>query len=202
MLLKTIGRDTVSLGEKYEKKPYEGELWIKYVILSNEVPNLQDAGGVLQSRFIKLDFKETFWGREDVNLRAKLQAELPGIANRCLAAYRRLSARGRFEQPSAGLELERKIAARVNPFAAFMQDCWVQAEGEAGPTAGEFYTAFSTWCTMTRRAYLLVNTPKQQLIQRVNEIDGWEWLKSVKPHGKPRRYAGIIRCPPKKDDDQ
>lgn len=138
MLLKTIGRDTVSLGEKYEKKPYEGELWIKYVILSNEVPNLQDAGGVLQSRFIKLDFKETFWGREDVNLRAKLQAELPGIANRCLAAYRRLSARGRFEQPTAGLELERKIAARVNPFAAFMQDCWVQAEGEAGPR--EFYT--------------------------------------------------------------
>jgi putative DNA primase/helicase len=42
MLLKTIGRDTVSLGEKYEKKPYEGELWIKYVILSDEVPNLQD----------------------------------------------------------------------------------------------------------------------------------------------------------------
>jgi putative DNA primase/helicase len=67
MLLKTIGRDTVSLGEKYEKKPYEGELWIKYVILSNEVPNLQDAGGVLQSRFIKLDFKETFWGREDAS---------------------------------------------------------------------------------------------------------------------------------------
>jgi hypothetical protein len=78
-----------------------------------------------------------------------------------------------------------------------MQDCWVQAEGEAGPTAGEFYTAFSTWCTMTRRAYLLVNTPKQQLIQRVNEIDGWEWLKSVKPHGKPRRYAGIIRRLPR-----
>ena len=63
MLLNTIGRDTVSLGEKYEKKPYEGELWIKYIILSNEVPNLQDAGGVLQSRFIKLDFKETFWGQ-------------------------------------------------------------------------------------------------------------------------------------------
>jgi putative DNA primase/helicase len=200
MLLKTIGRDTQALGEKYERKPHDVELWIKFIILSNEPPNLQDAGGVLASRFIKMEFRETFWGREDPNLREKLEAELPGIANRCLAAYRRLSARGRFIQPQAGLELERKIEAKVNPFAAFMQDCWIAEEGHDGPTVGEFYIAFSTWCCFTGRAWLLVNMTKQQLIQRINEIDGWEWLKSGRPHGKPRCYAGIRRCSAKKDD--
>jgi putative DNA primase/helicase len=193
-LLKIIGRDTVSLGEKYERRPWEGELWIKFYILSNEVPNLQDAGGVLQSRFIKLDFKQTFWGREDPNLRAKLTAELPGIANRCLAAYRRLCARGGFIQPSAGLELERKIEARVNPYAAFMQG-WVKDGSASGPTVGEFYSAFETWCMMTDREYLLGKTPRQLLIQRINELDEWAWLKSSKVHDKPRRYAGIKRKP-------
>jgi putative DNA primase/helicase len=194
-LLKIIGRDALSLGEKYERKPWEGELWIKIYILSNEVPNLQDAGGVLASRFIKLEFKETFWGREDPNLRAKLRAELPGIANRCLAAYRRLCARGGFIQPKAGLELERKIEARVNPITAFMQDCWVKDGQAEGPTVGEFYTAFATWCMMTDREYLLGKTPRQLLIQRINELDEWAWLKSSKPHGKLRRYGGIKRKP-------
>ena len=194
-LLKIIGRDTLSLGEKYERKPWEGELWIKIYILSNEVPNLQDAGGVLASRFIKLEFKETFWGREDPNLRAKLRAELPGIANRCLAAYRRLCARGGFIQPASGLELERKIEARVNPHSAFMQDCWVKDGQAEGPTVGEFYTAFATWCMMTDREYLLGKTPRQLLIQRINELDEWAWLKSSKPHGKLRRYGGIKRKP-------
>ena len=192
-LLKIIGRDTLSLGEKYGRKPWEGELWIKIYLLSNEVPNLQDGGGVLASRFIKLEFKQTFWGREDPNLRAKLTAELPGIANRCLAAYRRLCARGGFIQPQSGLELERKIEARVNPYSAFMQDCWVKDGLSKGPTVAKFYEDFSTWCLTTNREYLLGKTPRNQLIQRINEIDGWNWLKSSKPHGEPRRYAGIKR---------
>ena len=75
---------------------------MKVIITSDEVPNLQDAGGVLAWRFIKLEFKESFWGREDVNLRDQLEAELPGIANRCLAAYRRLRRRGQFLSPKVG----------------------------------------------------------------------------------------------------
>jgi hypothetical protein len=45
-LLNIIGRDKVSLGRKF-KKAWEGRLFIKIIITSNEVPNLQDAGGVL-----------------------------------------------------------------------------------------------------------------------------------------------------------
>jgi hypothetical protein len=33
------------------------------------------------------------------------------------------------------------------------------------------------------------------LIQEINKIDGWEWIKSVKPHGQPRRYSGIRKKP-------
>jgi putative DNA primase/helicase len=106
LLLNIIGRDTVAIGRKF-KEAWQGRLSVKVIITTNELPNLQDAGGVLASRFIMLDFKQSFFGREDVNLREKLEAELPGIANRCLAAYRRLRERGRFIQPKAGLPARR-----------------------------------------------------------------------------------------------
>jgi hypothetical protein len=48
---------------------------------------------------------------------------------------------------------------------------------------------------MTDREYLLGKTPRQLLIQRINELDEWAWLKSSKPHGKLRRYGGIKRKP-------
>jgi hypothetical protein len=48
---------------------------------------------------------------------------------------------------------------------------------------------------MTDREYLLGKTPRQLLIQRINELDEWAWLKSSKVHDKPRRYAGIKRKP-------
>ena len=124
MLLNIIGRDTIAIGRKF-KEAWQGRLSVKVIITTNEVPNLQDASGVLVSRFIMLEFKESFYGREDVNLREKLELELPGIANRCLAAHRRLRGRGRFIQPSAGLPLVKKIEEKVDPYTAFMRDCFV-----------------------------------------------------------------------------
>ena len=84
--------------------------------LDNVVPNLQDAGGVLASRFIKVAFQRSFAGKEDVNLRAKLAAELPGIAVRCLAAYRRLLRRGHFIQLRSAADLEAQINEQANGF--------------------------------------------------------------------------------------
>jgi hypothetical protein len=39
---------------------------------------------VLPTRFIKLSFDNSFYDREDVHLRRKLEEELPGIAARCV----------------------------------------------------------------------------------------------------------------------
>jgi putative DNA primase/helicase len=163
------------------------------IITSNEVPNLQDAGGVLASRFIMLDFRESFFGREDIRLRDQLETELSGIANRCLAAYRRLCARGRFIQPASGRALIRKIEEKVSPYVAFMNECFTEdpdGEGE-GVRAGFFFEAFQRWCRDNRRPDLIADVTKSALIQEVNKIDRWAWLKSSKPHGVPRRYLGL-----------
>jgi putative DNA primase/helicase len=190
LLLNIIGRDKVSLGRKF-KGVWEGRLFLKPIITSNEVPNLQDAGGVLVSRFIMLDFQQSFYGREDVTLRDQLERELPGIANRCLAAYRRLCARGRFIQPDTGRKLVQKVEEKISAYVAFMNECFVEdGEGE-GVLVGRFFETFQQWCRDNRRPDLIPTTTKSNLIQEINAIDRWSWLKSTKPHGEPRRYVGI-----------
>lgn len=192
LLLQIIGRDTIAIGRKF-KEAWQGRLSVKVIITTNEVPNLQDAGGVLASRFIMLDFRQSFFGREDVNLREKLEAELPGIANRCLAAYRRLRERGRFIQPKTGLALAEKIEAKVNPYAAFMRDCFVEDPGGAGVVVEAFFDTFQNWCRDNRQHHLIPSTTKSNLIQEVKKIEQWRYLKAVKPHGERRRYPGIKR---------
>jgi putative DNA primase/helicase len=194
LLLQIIGRDTVSLGRKF-KEAWLGRLMIKFIITTNEVPNLSDAGGALSARFIMLEFKQSFFGREDITLRDKLRAELHGIANRCLAAYRRLCARGRFIQPKAGLELAQKIEAKGNAYAAFMNDCFVEDPGGEGVLCGAFFAAFQSWCRDARRLDLLTETP-QTLIKNVKGVERWQHLKSVRggrdeDQKRPRHYPGI-----------
>jgi phage/plasmid-associated DNA primase len=191
-LLQIIGRDGVSLGRKY-KTDWEGRLFLKIIITSNEVPNLQDAGGVLASRFIMLDFQQSFYGREDIKLRDELETELPGIANRCLTAYRRLCARGRFIQPKAGRKLKQMIEEKINPYVAFMNEYFVEdknADGK-GVHCSAFLKAFQQWCRENERYDLLQRTIGTNLIKEINKIDRWKWLKSTKQTGELRRYPGI-----------
>ena len=51
---------------------------------------------------ILLRLTQSFYGREDPDLTAKLQAELSSILLWAVAGWQRLRERGRFEQPQSG----------------------------------------------------------------------------------------------------
>ena len=123
LLLKITGRDKVSIGQMYAEA-WNGVLQAKIILTSNVVPNFNDASGVLPTRFIKLLFRESFAGREDVNLRGKLAAELSGIAAYCVGAYQRLCERGHFVQPDSAAELELAVATASDPFMAMALECF------------------------------------------------------------------------------
>jgi phage/plasmid-associated DNA primase len=81
-------------------------------------------------------------------LRQKLEVELPGIARRCLEAYRRLRERGHFIQPKSCLALEERIVATVDPLAAFIQQrCEIGDGKECSCTA--LHSAYQDWCKRT-----------------------------------------------------
>jgi putative DNA primase/helicase len=192
LVLKITGRDRITIKRKYIA-PWIGYLFIKLILTSNEVLNLQDS--VLISRFIYLYFGQSFFGREDINLRSKLEAELPGIANRCLAAYRRLLARGKFIQPVSGKPLIQEVEEKVSAYAAFMNQCFVEDPNGQVTCAG-FYLLFRDWCEANGYGRLLQSiTGANQLIRQVNKIDRWADLASIQPNNT-RVYPGIRKKEP------
>jgi hypothetical protein len=122
-----------------------------------------------------------------------LPAELSGIANRCLAGYRRLLDRGRFIQPKSAEALTSKVKEAVNPFLGFMNECWIKDHESGGPTVGDFFETFLQWCREHQRWDLTHSVTRNNLITFITRIEEWKHLHSVKPKGKSRRYPGL-RC--------
>ena len=189
LVLSITGRDIVSVPRKY-KIAWVGRLPTKLTFISNDILNFQDESGVLPTRLINNEFGVSFLNREDIELKDKLEAELPGIANRCLSAYRRLVARGRFVQPESGVGLQQKIKAKVNDYTAFLEEQCVVEQGAMVPVF-EVYWRFQNWCESTGRLNTLKATPKNVFKGKLKEALGWDELRTVKPHGDKREYVGL-----------
>jgi len=187
LLLKLTSGDPVTLGQKW-KGDWEGKVPIKVILISNEVPNLQDRA--LITRFVVVEFKVSFLDREDIDLKRKLEGELPGIAARCLRAYRRLLERKRFVQPESGKGLAQKIKEKVNLYSAFIQERCV-IDPEAAINCGALYNQFGEWCRETGHLDLLKSTAKNTFKGKLQVALGWDKLGTDKPKGKSRRYKGL-----------
>jgi putative DNA primase/helicase len=190
MVLKITGGDHQTIGRKWDPVPWRGVLPMEVFLISNDIPNLNDP--ILVTRFVKVAFNVSFRDREDLTLGDKLRAELPGIANRCLAAYRRLCRRGSFIQPKSGLQLAKEIETKSNPHRAFVEDRLViGAEGAVQCTVLLF--AFQDWCQENGRLDLLRTVKKPNQLSAVlrKEVPELEHLKIVRPNGQQRLFVGI-----------
>ena len=88
-LLSISGEDAITVDRKFQE-PVTAKLSTRLMIFSNELPRLGDSSGALAGRMIVLRLTESFYGREDHDLGAKLQAELPGILLWAVVGWQRL----------------------------------------------------------------------------------------------------------------
>lgn len=72
----------------------------KLVIAFNKLPSNFEIDTALKNRMLSLKFKTSFQGRENINLKVQLVAELPGILSWALIGYRRIYKNARFTQYS------------------------------------------------------------------------------------------------------
>jgi len=187
LLLQYTGEDRVSVGRKFIG-PWEGVLSVRIVLVSNEVPNLNDGGGVLPSRFVKVRFAQSFYEKEDSRLKEKLEEELPGIAARCMAAYRRLSARGRFVQPASAEALEREVLAKSDGFAQMAMDCF-EPDHEGVVVKAVARLKFEGWCQDHGRMDLFRTVPENKFGGKLMAVPGFERLGECRPMGPDGRQG-------------
>ena len=127
--LKAIsGEDAIAINRKHQKAVHM-KLPTRFMVLSNETPQLSDVSGALASRFVVIRLRESFIGREERGLIDRLLPELPGILLWAVEGWRRLQARGHFVEPKSSAEDREILEATLSPMSAFVDEMCVLNPG-------------------------------------------------------------------------
>lgn len=195
-LLSISGEDTLSVPRKF-LPDWTGKLSTRFLLLTNELPRIEDASGALASRFIVLTLNESFYGREDPHLFDRFVPERPGILLWALEGRDRLYARGRFEQPKSAADLIEQFEDLGSPIGAFVRDCCEIGRGVVVAQA-DLFEAWKLWCGENGRTHPgTIQTFGRNLRAHV------AWLgesRTAKDGTRVRNYEGIrLRSDPRPD---
>jgi putative DNA primase/helicase len=144
-LLSISGEDAQTIDRKY-MEPVTTKLATRFMIVSNELPRLQDSSGAFTGRMIVLRLTESFYGKEDQQLSDKLMEERAGILHWAIEGWKRLRERGRFEQPESGVELVQQLDELSSPIRSFVEDKCEVSDAYQIPVK-ELYKAWCEWCS-------------------------------------------------------
>jgi putative DNA primase/helicase len=143
-LLSISGEDAQTIDRK--NLPHvTTKLPIRFVVMTNELPKLNDPSGALVGRLIVERMTRSWYGAEDTGLTDRLFGELPGILLWAMEGWKRLRARGRFLQPASAARLIQDLEDLGSPIGAFVREC---CEIEAGHCVlvRDLYDAWKQWC--------------------------------------------------------
>ncbi|MDO8795076.1 MAG: phage/plasmid primase, P4 family [Vicinamibacterales bacterium] len=144
-LLSIIGEDAQTVARKF-LEDWNGPLYVRFLILTNELPHINDASGALASRFLLLTLTESFYGKEDLNLFNTLAPELPSIALWALEGRDRLYKRGHFVQPTSADQLRQELEDLSSPVGVFLRTHTVCEPGATVPKK-TLFAQWGLWCS-------------------------------------------------------
>jgi putative DNA primase/helicase len=143
-LLSVSGEDAQTIDRKYQSQ-VTCTLPTRFMILTNELPQFDDASGAVAGRMVVLELTRSFYGKEDPGLTDRLKKELPGILLWAIAGWRSLRKRGHFAQPASGQDAARQLAELASPVRRFLDErCALGPDREVLTTA--LYAAWCSWC--------------------------------------------------------
>jgi putative DNA primase/helicase len=143
-LLSISGEDQLTIPRKY-LSDWTGTLRVRVVAISNLLLKILDASGAFTSRLIIFVLRNSFLGKEDPELTAKLSAELAGILNWSLDGLDRLRDRGHLAEPPSSSAVREHMEDLAAPITAFVRDCCVVAP-DLEVNKDTLYEAFRQWC--------------------------------------------------------
>ena len=139
-LLMVSGDDDVTVGRKHQES-WTGRIPARFIMCTNETPQLGDASGALASRFIVLEMKTSHLGSEDIHLGERLAKELPDILRWALEGRDRLRARGKFIQPKSAAQTIRELAHLNSPLLEFTE-CYCDIGPHYRVSKDQLYEAY------------------------------------------------------------
>jgi putative DNA primase/helicase len=151
------GEDEQLVDRKNREMLSSVRLTVRFVISTNEFPNLPDASDALARRALFIPFERSFQGEANPRLTAELDAELAGITVWALAGLRRLlAAGGRFSASAAANRTAAEFRRLQSPVHAFAEDWLAQvpnakaAFGVPGRGSVDCDTAYRAYCRWSK----------------------------------------------------
>jgi putative DNA primase/helicase len=142
-LLSVSGEDQLTVDIKYQEQ-WTGKLPTRFMLLSNELPQLGDASAAIAGRFETLLLTRSWLGKEDRTLEPELRRELPGVLNWALAGLSQLESQGSFTRAAEAEEAYRALVDLASPVKAFVRDrCLVGHEHQVA--IDDLYAAWKEW---------------------------------------------------------
>ncbi|MBS9535090.1 DUF3854 domain-containing protein [Mycobacterium sp. M1] len=120
VMKRVLGGDLITAELKY------GKLWrfrnrAFCIFMGNDLPHVSDTTGGFTARLVPIRFTKSNVGQEDRGIGMRLRAELPGILNRLIEAWKARQSRGGTFLPPAA-EATRAFAEATNPVSEFMSE--------------------------------------------------------------------------------
>ncbi|MBV6419392.1 MAG: hypothetical protein DAHOPDDO_00608 [Ignavibacteriaceae bacterium] len=159
----------------------------KLLMLANELPELNEIGNSIISRYVIVNFPNQFRGtaNEDTGLKSKLAAELPGIFNRIRAQYQYMFKDGSvyFEMPEILKKQTTLMLEDMNSVSSFIQDECELLDGKK-VTLKSLRSRYNAYCKNMVYQSLKLNQLKAGLTDFYN-------LKIIKSTGNLLYVYGI-----------
>jgi P4 family phage/plasmid primase-like protien len=144
---KAIAGEILTANPKF-KAPFDFKPFASFAFATNGLPMVDDPSSGVFRRLIVLSLNNSFVGREDWKLGAKLLKELPGIFNWAVMGAARLRSRHSFTfVPSNMIELQEYRRA-INSLQSFHDEDLSLHEGQE-ISFSEFYRKYTSYCLET-----------------------------------------------------
>ena len=191
---------SLSANRKFQK-PLRFENRCAVLLLSNNYPRMIDVSGGNTRRFHSIDFPRRFYRRQEIQAMVdgpqkdfaefdladphredQIRAELPGMANVLIRAYRRLVKRDGFHLPDAVKESNKKLLMHSNPLPMFINSQCHENVATRVKTS-DFARALRRWVDDQfihwRPSNLQIRTMMRHLGHHVKTINGYEHYVSI-----------------------
>lgn len=144
-ILLALGSEDSQDVQRKNRSTWTGRLGIRVMMMSNDLPSFKDASGALAGRLVLVEFRQSFYGREDTGLLPRLLTELSGILNWALDGLDRLTARGHFLEPESAAEARGEMDRETSPILGWV-DSWCDLEPGNEVSIQALFEDYQRWC--------------------------------------------------------
>lgn len=190
-----VGQDPVRIDRKYQSVLRNVRLDLAVMMQSNQVVRLPNKGRGLSDKMLVLSFETSFTGREDVQLKNKLSAEMEGIAAWAVEGARQLvTARPGewFPDTERGAAELREYMLENNEADRFLEE-WCTQDDEGFVTTELLWGAWRAWRRENRPR--LFDPAKGRFAARLEQETTWRLRRHRRGQHRGLRGLALRREP-------